>query len=95
MIIKLDIPDRLVYMCTVFFVAITCTRLILPTNGIISYATDITAPFDYRATATYSCDPGYGLSGGDTVRTCFDSPDGVGGEWTGTAPICRGIHIHT
>ena len=40
-------------------------------------------------TATYSCDPGFGLSGGDSVRTCTGSTENPG-EWTGTAPTCEG-----
>ena len=58
-------------------------------NGDITYAMDTTAPFDYQTRATYSCNPGYGLSGGDTVRTCTGTLDG-NGDWTGIAPICRG-----
>ena len=69
--------------------AITCSTLAPPMNGMITYATDTTAPFDYQTTATYSCDAGYGLSVGDTVRTCSGSLEGDG-YWTGTAPICRG-----
>ncbi|XP_064384964.1 uncharacterized protein LOC135333878 isoform X2 [Halichondria panicea] len=76
--------DGLSPICT----AITCSTLAPPMNGMIIYATDTTAPFDYQTTATYSCDAGYGLSVGDTVRTCSGSLEGDG-YWTGTAPICR------
>ena len=51
----------------------------------ITYATDTTDPFDYQTTATYSCDFGFRLSGGDTVRSCVALE-----EWNGTAPICEG-----
>ena len=37
---------------------------------------------------TYSCDDGYGLLGGDSVRTCVRSPTGPG-EWLGIAPTCE------
>ena len=46
------------------------------------------APFDYLTTATYSCNTGFGLSGGDTIRTCVGSSSGPG-EWDGTAPTCE------
>ena len=62
-----------------------------PTNGIITYAADTTSPFDYQTTASYSCDTGFGLSGGDSVRTCVSSSAGPG-EWSGTAPTCEGWH---
>ena len=57
-------------------------------NGLITYATDLTDPFDYQTTATYSCSSSYGLSGGDRVRTCVGSSAGPG-EWSGTAPVCE------
>ncbi len=55
-------------------------------NGIITYDADATSIFVYNTTATYSCDNGYGLSGGDDVRACVQSP----GEWSGIAPTCQG-----
>ncbi len=70
--------------------ASTCTSLTPPTNGIISYSPDNTPPFNYQTMATYSCNPGYGLSVGDSVRTCISSSAGAG-EWTGTAPICSSM----
>ncbi len=60
-------------------------------NGLVTYATDTTSPFDYQTTATYSCDTGYGMSGGDTVRTCVSSTAGPG-EWSGTVPTCEGVY---
>ena len=69
--------------------AITCSSLSPPTNAIINYATDTISPFDYRTTATYVCDSGFGLSGGNRVRTCVGSSAGPG-EWNGTAPTCQG-----
>ncbi len=68
--------------------ATTCTSLAIPTNGIITYATDTIAPFNYQTMATYSCVAGYGLSGGDTVRTCETASGG--GSWVGSAPTCEG-----
>ncbi len=64
-----------------------CPEVFDPTNGLITYSISETI-----ATASYSCSAGYGLSGGNTVRTCTGSA-GSSGEWTGTAPICDGTYI--
>ena len=74
--------------------AITCSGLSTPSNGIITYTTDTTAPFDYLTTATYVCNTGYGLSGGNRVRNCVGSVAGPG-EWSGTAPTCEGVYMCT
>ncbi len=39
--------------------------------------------------ATYGCDDGFGLSGGDRVRTCGSSSSGPG-EWNGVNLTCEG-----
>ena len=62
-----------------------CPDLPDPVNGMITFATDTTAEFDFMTTATYSCDSGYALVGMDTVRTCVGEE-----EWSGTAPTCEG-----
>ena len=67
-----------------------CTSLTSPSNGLISYGPDTTSPFNYQTTATYSCNAGYGLSGGDRTRQCVSFGSGDGG-WSGTAPTCEGI----
>lgn len=69
---------------------ITCGELTEPTNGYISYTFDTTAPFDFQTNASYACNTGYGLFGGNTIRTCVESTAGPG-EWTGYAPTCEGI----
>ena len=75
----------------IFYADITCSRLTDPSNGVITYTTDTTAPFDYQTTATYSCDNGFRLSAvGNTIRNCVGSNAGPG-EWSGAAPICEGI----
>ncbi len=75
-----------------YFAAITCPSLVEPINAIITYTTDITAPFDYQTTATYSCTSGFGLSRGDMSRTCiFSSTSSSGGAWNGSAPTCEGM----
>ncbi|XP_064387965.1 uncharacterized protein LOC135336171 isoform X3 [Halichondria panicea] len=72
--------------------AITCSSLTPPINGMITYASDTTAPFDYQTTATYSCDSGLGLTSGDVVRSCvFSRTSSIGGDWSGTAPTCEAI----
>ena len=76
-------------LCFFFFLEIVCDSLLALANGLITYATDTIAPFDYQTTASYSCSSGYGLSGGDRVSTCVGSSSGPG-EWSGTAPICEG-----
>ncbi len=58
-----------------------------PTNGIITFTGETSG---FMTMATYSCNPGYGLSGGDSVRTCTSSSVGAG-EWTGTSPTCEGM----
>ncbi len=68
--------------------AITCTSLIAPDNGFITYAPDTSEPFEFRTTARYGCNNGFGLSRGDTVRTCGAANQG-GEQWSGTAPTCE------
>ena len=50
--------------------------------------------FDYETTATYQCDSGYKLTGGDTVRTCTGDGSSPVGQWNGTSPNCSGSHVH-
>ena len=52
---------------------------------------DTTPDFEFGTTATYSCMSGYGLSGGDVVRTCgpyLDYHADIVGDWSGHAPDC-------
>ncbi len=70
------------------FADVMCPTLTDPQNGAITLSVDNAG----TSTAMYSCNTGYALTGGDTVRTCT----GVvieGQEWTGTAPSCEGIII--
>ncbi len=59
---------------------VTCTDLTPPTNGNLS-----TTSLNYQGIATYSCDPGYVLTGnsGSAVRTCQTTS-----QWSGEAPTC-------
>ena len=64
-----------------------CPLLPYPDNGFITY-TEQGISLGFMETATYACNPGYGLSGGDTVRTCVGAA-GSSGEWSGVAPTCE------
>ncbi len=69
------------------YTAIECSSLTAPIDGIISYAVDTTAPFEFGTTATYKCNTGFGLSGINSDRNC----GGLNnlGEWSGAAPTCE------
>ncbi len=69
---------------------VTCPDLPAPDNGQISFAVDMFAPFAYLTVAIYTCNPGYGLSGGGLTRTCGGDDSSTTGEWSGTAPSCEG-----
>ena len=49
------------------------------------------APYDYGATATFSCDEGFHLNGAYT-RTCGDGT-GTLGIWNGSEPICDRMFV--
>ncbi|XP_064386119.1 sushi, von Willebrand factor type A, EGF and pentraxin domain-containing protein 1-like isoform X4 [Halichondria panicea] len=61
-----------------------CPNLGVPTNGGVTYS-DTTIPRDEGSTATYSCNPGYHMTG-LIVRTCTAS-----GWSTGYDPVCTAI----
>lgn len=75
--------------------ATVCPELPDPLNGFVTFTmenvplaeVDMTPPFDFMTVAVYECNIGYGLFGGDTMRTC----GGIGptGNWNGTAPTCQ------
>ena len=72
-----------------FFTAV-CDALDTIANGMISYSTDMTAPYSEGTVATYTCISGYELSTtGDETRTCMDNGDGSGGSFGGSAPTCQ------
>ena len=56
----------------------------------VTYSSDTTELYDYGTTATYQCDSGYELTGGDTVRTCTGDGSSPVDQWNGTAPACTG-----
>ena len=66
-----------------------CLHIPDPENGQILFAPDKVAPFDRATAAAYSCDPGFGLTSGDTVRTCDRMNEtSAEGEWSGEEPSC-------
>ncbi len=80
------------YICLFVTAAVMCSFLTAPTNGVITYTGMTSGSLGFMDIATYSCNSGYGLSGGNTVRTCTGSA-GSSGEWTGTAPTCEGMQL--
>ena len=72
------------------FITAVCSALDAIANGMISYSTDMTAPYSVGTVATYSCNSGYELSTtGDEMRTCMDNGDGSGSSFGGSAPTCQ------
>ncbi|XP_064387566.1 uncharacterized protein LOC135335869 isoform X2 [Halichondria panicea] len=73
-------------------VRIECLPLDLITNGVITYAPDITSNYDLGTVATYACDAGFFLDlslGGSEMRTCFNDLDNdAEGVFSGQAPRC-------
>ena len=66
----------------------------MPTNGFINYSPDMIAPYNFQTTATYSCNNGYGLSGGTGTPTiCVDAIIGSG-EWVGDRYTCERESVH-
>ncbi len=72
----------------------SCYELEFIANGVIVYTDDITAPYDVDTLASYRCDPGYVLTGGNVVRTCVDAGDGSGGRFDGETPTCKRKLLH-
>ena len=62
-------------------IVIQCSQLDNPLNGEVTFDTSV------GSIATYSCNNNYVLSD-STPRRCLPN-----GQWSGVAPICRGIII--
>ena len=60
-------------------------------NGVVEFSETPSDLVSFQTIATYRCNSGFGLSGGDRVRTCIGSSSG-GGEWTGSTPLCEGVY---
>ena len=69
--------------------AIMCVELTAPANGQIAYSTDQTPDFDFGTVVTYTCDRGYGISGGDSERLCGGDGSTSNGMWSEVAPSCE------
>ncbi len=74
------------------YAAITCSPLMSPTNGAVSYGgavSDVHGNFEFNVTATYFCDTGFALINSDSLtRTCTGDGMSVNGSFSGTAPTC-------
>ena len=46
------------------------------------------SPYFSGTVATFSCNDGFGLSGGDGMRTCGGDGSSSDGMWSGTSPTC-------
>ncbi len=56
----------------------------------ISYAPDNIPDYNLNTVATYTCDDGFVLRGGNEMRTCVDAGDGSSnGRFDGVAPTCE------
>ncbi len=81
-----------------YYAAITCSPLMSPTNGTVSYggvATDVNGNLLFNVMATYSCDTGFALVD-NSSRTCTGDGMSVNGSFNGTAPTCdRECSSHT
>ena len=64
-----------------------CSLLTTPLHGKITYTNNSMGEEEYP-TATYSCDTGFILSGGNVTRMCERATNEYRGEWSGTAPRC-------
>ena len=66
----------------------SCSALSEPENGLIEYSSGLTGDQLFGVTATYTCESGFGLAGGERVRTCEGDGSSPVGNWTGTASLC-------
>ena len=62
------------------FLSVRCQELVAPDNGMVSYDQSGQVYF----AASYVCNDGYYLVGGDEMRTCQSD-----GPWSGTEPTCN------
>ena len=69
--------------------AVSCSALDPIVNGVITYSSDTTDPFEHGTAAVHSCNDGYSLEG-NLVRICEGDGTSVIGAWSGAPPICTG-----
>lgn len=71
----------------VFAVArISCFELPAIANGVIRYSS---SELLFGVTASYTCNPGFGLSTGNSTRMCDGDGSTTNGTWTGDTPVCK------
>jgi len=70
--------------------AIRCPDIPDPDNGDIVFSPDTIALFDLATEASYVCDRGFALVGGDETSICVVDPVVNDGIWTGERPNCTG-----
>ena len=81
------------YTEILFSEQIACLALPEPENGRIEYSSGSTGDQLFGVTAMYICESGFGLTGGERVRTCEGDGNSPVGTWTGNAPSCLGNFI--
>ena len=77
----------IVHLC----IGATCSFLTTPSNGKLTFTNHSMGDEENSTTisiATYSCDSGFFLSGGNETRMCERDINEYRGEWSGTAPTC-------
>ena len=92
---------QLVLSIQFIHVALQCSGLLPPQYGQIKFTGSGAVPFDYRTTATYSCDSGFILAirEGDSVSVCGSNGTACDpvrvcggtnavGEWSGQSLVC-------
>ena len=67
------------YTVSILSAVVTCPPLTNPDKGMVSVPNN-----NFESTATYTCVPGYTVSGGDMPRTCEATM-----MWSGAAPTCE------
>ena len=60
-----------------------CEGLVDPVDGTV----DVPSTLE-DSVATYNCDVGHNLVGGDMTRACERNANTIPGDWSGTAPEC-------
>ena len=68
------------YLLVCYVTVVNCGSLSYPSNG----AVDTSAGTTYLQRATYTCNPGYTLTGGGMTRTCQAT-----GLWSSSEPACE------
>lgn len=75
---------------------ITCPVLEHPTNGRVALSPNMNDT-EYGTTAIFTCDIGFGLSGGEKMLTCGAGGDGAStavGDWNSDIPTCGGLSVY-